>query len=83
MHSDKLDLISLMTYIDDWSLIFIVVTSFCNTCDMAASLRHGATLPGKLKAILSPSTDSSITYVILITTFTLGGRLPTLTVNTS
>ena len=49
----------------------------------AESFAQGATHPGSKKLICSPSSGSSATYVILMSTSDWGGRLPTLTLNTS
>ncbi len=58
-------------------------TSVCMVSSRAASCFHGATEPGREKRMCSPSTASSVTYVILMRTLAPGGKLPTLTVNTS
>ena len=58
-------------------------TLTCVVVSRAASFFHGATEPGKLNTMFSPSTNNSVTYVILMRTLAPGGRLPTLTVNTS
>ena len=58
-------------------------TQTCVVVSRAACFFHGATEPGKLNTMFSPSTNNSATYVILMRTLAPGGRLPTLTVNTS
>ena len=60
-----------------------VSTVACVSKSNADFCVHGATEPGTRKRMWSPSTTSSATYVILMTAVQCGGRLPTLTVNTS
>ena len=65
------------------SLTFTFSTVVCMVLSSAVSCFHGATDPGKLNTMCSPSTTNSATYVILMRTQAPGGKFPTLTVNTS
>ena len=56
---------------------------FCVEVVSAASRAAGATDAGSRKTIAPPTSDSSVTYVSLMTQSAPGGRLPTVTMNTS